>query len=155
MRKYLWLVGLASLAVFATSKPGFSEEKNEIGLGLVLGRPSGVNAQFFWTKRSAVDFTAAWWFHDWFFAAADYQVYDYILDSPREWRWYYGGGAFMATGLGKHRSGEFGLRIPLGIRYGFRHSPLEIWGEVAPGLRLIDRTEPELQGGIGLTFWIR
>ncbi|MBU1983880.1 hypothetical protein KJ815_05670, partial [bacterium] len=71
-------------------------DRDEFGLGLTLGEPSGVHGQFFWSPRTALDVTAAWSLHDWFMSTADFQIYDYLLDSPPEWRWYYGLGAYLA-----------------------------------------------------------
>lgn len=129
------------------------EQRNEFGLGFVIGEPSGINAQFFWSPRSAVDFTAAWSFNDWFMLIGDYQVYDYIADSPREWRWYYGGGAWVA--FPENDDGTLGVRVPLGIRYRIPRSIVDLWVEIAPALELVPDTEPELQGGLGVTFWLR
>ena len=153
MKKCLGLMGLTMVALLLFSVYGYCEEKNDIGLGVVLGEPSGINGQFFWSQRSAVDITAAWSWRDWFFASADYQIYDYILDSPREWKWFYGVGLFAATPENEH--GRFGIRIPVGVRYRFPHSDIDAWAEAAPALRLFDETVPELQGGIGITFWIK
>lgn len=129
------------------------DDRNEFGMGLLLGEPSGINAQFFWTSKSALDFTGAWSWRDWFFVSADYQIYDYILDSPREWKWYYGLGAYLT--IPENEDGTIGARIPLGVKYHFPHSPIDFWAEVAPALQIAPDTEPELQGGLGVTFWIR
>jgi hypothetical protein len=149
--KLCWIVMI--MMIMSMSCMAHAEEKNDIGIGLVLGEPSGLNTQFFWTQRSAIDVTVAWSWKDWLFISTDYQVYDYILDSPREWKWYYGLGVY--TVFPKNEDGKFGLRIPLGLKYHFPHSDIDAWAEVAPALRLVDKTEAELQGGLGLTFWIK
>ena len=146
------MIGLLAVVVLSSSAIA-EEDKNEFGLGVVLGEPSGLNGQFYWTDKTAMDITAAWSWRDWFSVSADYQVYDYILDSPREWKWYWGGGAYMT--LPQNEQGTFGVRIPLGIKYHIPHSPVDIWGEVDPALQLIKSTEPEIQGGIGITFWLK
>ncbi|MBI5059401.1 hypothetical protein HZB60_06435 [candidate division KSB1 bacterium] len=128
-------------------------DRKEFGAGIVLGEPSGLNGQWYWSNRSAVDVTIAWSWHDWFFTAADYQVYDYVLDAPREWRWYYGGGAYLT--LPKNEDGTIGLRLPLGLKYHWPHSAIDTWVEVAPALQLAPDTQAELQGGLGFTFWLR
>jgi hypothetical protein len=152
VRVNLCWIGIVAtiLSLFCT---GYAEEKNEIGLGLVLGEPTGVNAQFFWSERTAIDVTVAWSWKDWLFTSVDYQIYDYILDSPREWRWYYGLGAYIALPENEH--GRLGVRIPVGLKYHFPHSAIDVWAEAAPALRLIDKTKPDLQGGLGITFWLK
>lgn len=124
---------------------------SEFGLGLVVGEPSGLNAQFFWGPKSAVDVTAAWSWNDWFMTTADFQVYDYIGDAPREWRWYYGLGGYLAV---PEHDGILGIRIPLGIKYHVPHSQIDVWAEVAPALQVIPGTEAEFHGGLGVTLWL-
>ena len=48
-----------------------------------------------------------------------------------------------------------GVRVPLGIKYHFPYSIVDIWGEVDPGIELINDTNAILHGGIGLTFWLK
>ena len=150
--KYAWMIGLLMVACWCNGVAA-AEEKSEFGLGLVLGEPSGLNGQFLWSERSAIDITAAWSWRDWFFTSADFQMYDYILDSPREWKWYWGGGAYLT--LPKNDQGTFGVRVPLGIKYHIPHSPVDLWIEADPALQLIKSTEAELQGGFGVTFWLK
>ena len=147
-------LGLAALLCFVlgSSLLAADKEPKEFGAGVVLGEPSGLNGQWYWSSRAAIDVTVAWSWRDWFFTSADYQVYDYLMDAPREWRWYYGGGAYLT--LPENEDGTVGLRLPLGIKYHWPHSTIDTWVEVAPALQLAPDTEAELQGGIGLTFWL-
>ena len=145
------LVLLAVLLTVSSSLAG-SSEHDEFGLGITLGEPSGIHGQFFWSPRTALDVTAAWSLHDWFMTTADFQIYDYLLDSPAEWRWYYGGGAYLA--LPESEDGTFGLRIPVGIRYHFPHSYVDAWAEIDPALQVLPDTQAEFQAGIGITFWL-
>ena len=149
MMMALLLVGL----LIGVASAADSEQSHEFGLGIVLGEPSGLNAQFYWGPQTAIDVTAAWSFHDWFMVAGDFQVYNYVLDSPREWNWYYGLGTYLA--LPKNDHGSFGVRIPLGLRYHVPHSVVDVWAEVDPALKLVDKTAADLQGGIGVTFWLK
>jgi hypothetical protein len=148
------LVGLIAISSFS-AQVAYAETKNEFGLGVILGQPSGVNAQFFWGPTSSVDVTAAWSFrgNGWFMTMADFQIYNYLGDAPREWKWYYGLGGYLA--LPQNEDGILGLRIPLGIKYNIPHSPVDVWGEVAPALQVIPNTEAEFQGGLGATLWLR
>jgi hypothetical protein len=143
---------IAVLALGLSQAFAANSNRKEFGAGVVLGEPSGLNGQWYWSNRTAIDATAAWSWRDWFFIAADYQVYDYVLDAPREWRWYYGGGAYLT--LPKNEDGTVGLRLPLGLKYHFPHSQIDVWGELAPALQLAPKTRPELQGGLGFTFWL-
>jgi hypothetical protein len=152
--KRLLLMIALFLAVYGI--PGFAAiRQGEIGLGIVLGEPSGAVGQFFMTNNSLLDVTVAWSFREElnFMTAVDYQIYNNIGDAPREWSWYYGAGGYFA--FPKHHDGILGVRVPLGIAYSFPHSKVDAWVEVDPGLRLIPDTDADLMGGIGVTFWIK
>jgi hypothetical protein len=125
----------------------------EFGAGIVLGEPSGVLGQFFMTRKALLDVTAAWSFDKWFMITTDYQVYNNIANAPIEWLWYYGGGAYVA--LPENEQGILGVRVPLGISYSFPHSFIDVWAEIDPALRLLPDTTPDLQGGIGVTLWLK
>lgn len=129
------------------------ESRDEVGLGIVLGEPSGLHGTFYWGQKQAVDVTAAWSFHDWLMLAGDMQFYNYIPNLPHEWRWFYGVGAYIA--VPSNDQGNFGVRIPLGLKYHFPHSPVDVYGEIVPALKLVPETEALLQGGIGITFWVK
>jgi hypothetical protein len=153
MRGMITVVSALLLALALSSDLLASDlkDRREFGAGIVLGEPSGLNGQFFWSSNTAIDVTAAWSWRDWFMTAADFQVYNYIWDAPREWTWYYGLGAYLA--LPENESGTLGVRVPVGLKYSFPHSYLDVWAEVDPALQLIKDTEAELHGGIGVTFW--
>jgi hypothetical protein len=153
MCRTLTFMAIALLLIVAANSALSAAEKNEVGLGIVLGEPTGINAQFFWNKNSAVDFTAAWSLGDWLTVAGDFQTYSYLWDAPREWRWYYGLGSYLT--FPEDEDLTLGVRIPLGIKYHFPYSNIDAWAEVAPGLELIEHTEAILHGGIGLTLWIK
>jgi hypothetical protein len=125
---------------------------SEFGLGLIVGEPSGLNAQIFWGPKSAVDITAAWSWNDWFMTMADFQIYDYIGDAPREWRWWYGLGGYLA--LPENQDGTLGIRVPLGIQYHVPHSQIDLWVEAAPALQVVPDTEAEFHAGLGVTVWL-
>jgi len=143
---------ITALLLFLLAMSGTAAERNEFGLGLTLGEPAGIHGQFYWGPRSAIEVTTAWSWHDWFMTTVDFQIYDYLLDSPDEWRWYYGLGAYVA--LPENENGTFGVRVPVGIKYHFPHSYVDVWAEIDPALRLIDETTAEFQAGIGVTFWL-
>ena len=153
MKRLLLVAFLVSVA--AVSAANSAVRSKEIGLGIVLGEPSGLDGQFFMTKNSILDFTAAWSFEHsgGLFVAGDYQIYNNLADAPREWSWYYGIGGYLA--FPEDRDGILGARVPLGIAYAFPNSSIDMWVEIDPALQLIPDTEADLMGGIGVTFWIK
>ena len=150
-----WFTVVFVLAVGWAGQISAAQHSGEVGLGIVLGEPSGAVGQFFMSKNSRLDVTVAWSFREEvdFLTAVDYQIYNNIADAPREWSWYYGIGGYLA--FPKHGDGILGARVPIGIAYSFPHSIVDVWIEADPGLRLIPETEADMMGGVGVTFWIR
>jgi hypothetical protein len=153
MRHPLRFFVLSLLLPLCSSLPAQADEPNEFGAGIVLGEPSGVNMQFYWDNNQAIDLTAAWSFSDWLTVAGDFQIYNYLLDAPREWRWFYGIGSYMT--FPEDDDLTWGVRIPFGVKYHFPYSIVDVWAEAAPGLELLEDTEAIFQGGIGVTFWLK
>lgn len=153
MKRKFWLCTFFYIVIFQLlCSFALAEEKKETGIGLVIGEPSGLNGQFYWSAKSAIDVTVAWSWKDWLFTSVDYQRYDYLMDWPREWKWTYGLGGYVT--LPENSDGTVGLRIPLGLQYHFPHSNLAAWGEVAPALEIAPDTQPQFQFGVGLTYWL-
>ena len=154
MKKAMVLLAVG-LSLVAGSSSAATRKNNDVGLGFVLGEPSGVLGQFFMTRNSLLDITLAWSLGNdvGLLAAVDYQIYNNIADEPPEWSWYYGGGGYIA--FPEDEDGVLGVRVPIGIAYSFPRSIVDLWAEIDPGLQLLPDTDAALMGGIGITFWIR
>ncbi len=153
MKKFVFLLTVTLGICFFSHQAKALSAGREVGVGIVLGEPSGVLAQFFMTRKSLLDVTAAWSFDQWFMMAADYQIYNNIADAPPEWLWYYGVGGYAA--FPENKDGIFGVRVPLGISYSFPRSFIDVWLEIDPALKLAPKTEAALQGGLGVTLWLK
>lgn len=153
-----WIVGGAARPADAAWKaPSF-------GLGFVLGEPTGLTAKVFFHRNHALDVILAYDITDEAFATAiDYHfVFDpwpfrlSFADLPI----YVGIGGKLAV-FGDDRPKRsidddkvaFGLRIPVGISMFFRRVPIEIFLEIAPGIRLFPATRADVDGGIGVRFY--
>lgn len=144
----------ATCLVIVFSQISIAKDRDGFGIGPVLGEPTGLNGQFFWDNSAALDVTAAWSWNEWLLLSADFQMYDFLMDMPREWKWYYGGGVYMSIANEDGDDNSFGVRVPLGLKYHFPYTIVDVWGEVAPGVELAPATKGSIQGGIGLTFWL-
>ncbi|MCB9357017.1 MAG: hypothetical protein H6506_03270 [Calditrichaeota bacterium] len=149
LRPFLILLATLFCVSFASAK-----DRDGFGLGPYLGEPTGLNMQFFWDKSSAVDINAAWSWNEWTLLSADFQMYDYFMDMPMEWKWFYGGGVYMSLANDGNEDNTVGVRVPLGMKYHIRPTIMDVWLEVAPALELAPATRGRFQGGIGLTFWL-
>lgn len=76
-------ITLIALMLLTTSS-ALAKDRNQFGIGPFVGEPTGLNAQFFWDKSSAVDVGTAWSWDKWLLVSADFQMYDFFMDMPRE-----------------------------------------------------------------------
>ncbi|MFZ1947286.1 MAG: DUF3996 domain-containing protein [bacterium] len=134
-----------------------------LGVGVVLGEPTGLTAKQWLGRGHAVDAAAAWSFAD---ATALHFQMDYLFHrpSPPEIEvpgllFYFGVGGRIKLidedeGRGKRDDGDrIGVRFPLGLDYLFAKSHLEVFMEIAPILDLAPESDFEINGGVGLRYY--
>jgi hypothetical protein len=146
----------AAPAAGASSRAGF-------GLGVILGEPTGASMKLFFDEHSALQIHAAWDFTDAGIAVIVDYLYHFdpialesaVLALPL----YIGGGLKFVQRPSTTRrvtdgsKFQFGLRLPIGIACAFKKFPLELFLEVAPGLRLISATDFDIDGGVGVRWY--
>jgi len=149
MRKLL----LASLllAVPATANA-------DIGLGLFLGDPSGLDVKIGLERRSALDLLLGWnTFRD---GRTGYGHLTYLYQVAN------GRGRSVRVPLrigiggaiyGHEDDINVGVRAPLELGLRFTRTPIEVYGEIAVLVTFIDDNnnydDIDLQGGVGLRFY--
>lgn len=138
------------------------------GLGVIIGEPTGLSAKKWITDRSAVDFAAAWSFVDFdaFQLHLDYLWHNYDLIKTRELHGqmavFYGiGGRIKLKGGNEGRGVDdededtrLGVRVPFGLSYALKESPLELFVEVVPFVDVVPEAEPGLGMGLGARYYI-
>ena len=133
------MIVLAALALCTTTQ----KIDAEVAAGIIIGEPTGVSIRI--DHFPVLGF--AWSLHrDWMYVHGDYIFIDNVLQDPL--RWYLGGGLFL--GIHNDHVG-FGVRIPVGLQIRF-HPNFEVFGELAPGIALIEDTDIYLGGGIGIRY---
>lgn len=141
------IIALILLAAFAAGS--LHAQRDGLGLGVIVGEPTGVTAKYWIDDRSAFDAAAAWSlegrssFHlhgTWLF-----HRFDLIEVERGDLPVYYGVGARVKTG-GKDR---VGVRVPVGIAYHFDNVPVELFGELAPILDIAPSTSLRINAAIG------
>jgi len=139
------LISLFSIGLFA--------QDTGVGLGVIIGEPTGLSAKFWTSERTAVDAAVAWSFYapPRFHIQSNFLMHNYDLFSvgSGELPLYYGAGAFIAfsSDLG------LGLRAPVGVAYHFEDVPVEIFGEIAPGISFLPETKFYFGGGTGARYY--
>jgi len=154
MRKTVSIVFL--ILIFLTlSGRAPAYEKNDFGLGIILGSPTGLSGKLWLGKSAAFDAAAAWSFsrNGRFQIHGDYLWHNFNLIKVEvgSLPLYYGLGFRVNFG----DETEAGFRFPIGLEYLFPRAPFDIFIEVVPILRVIEKTDFEIDGAIGARFFFK
>jgi hypothetical protein len=156
-----------AIAMASASSDALAARGN-LGVGIVLGEPSGLSAKYWLRSRDAVDFGLAYSFDDFFAVFSDYLFHFpgvFGRNAPAaQITPYLGVGAILLADTADGRTnGRFftndgssvglGLRIPLGVEWRPSYPPLGIFLELVPGLGIIPSTFGFLEAGIGGRFY--
>jgi len=150
------------LLVLAIVAPGMTRAQDRgVGLGVLVGEPTGLAAKFWETHTSALDFGAAWSLADdgVFRLHADWlwNAYGWLQVEQGKLPLYVGFGfrfVFREIDPTSHDT-QFGVRFPLGIDFMARRKRFDIFGEIVPVLELTPDTAFDLDGGVGIRYWFR
>lgn len=157
MRRRLLLIFVAGtlLAAAVPARPQSVPSPRALGLGIMIGDPSGLNLKSWTGRHSAFDVGLAWSFIDEpsFQAHADLLFHSFNPFRPRRGRLglYYGVGGRVKTREDKETI--LSARIPLGLTYIFERAPLDLFFEVVPLLDLTPATRGDVQGAVGVRYY--
>jgi hypothetical protein len=138
--------------LLAAGPPAAAQDRG-VGLGLILGEPTGVSLKSWTGPRTAIDAAAAWSFdrdgsvH----LHVDYLIHDFNLIRTRTGRLpvYYGIGGRLRL----EDKTRIGVRLPVGMCYIFDDAPFDIFVELGPVFDLVPRTELTVAGFIGFRYY--
>lgn len=130
----------------------------DLGLGLVVGEPTGLSAEYWTSSSQAVSGAVAWSiadktrFHihaDWIFH--DWDILQRNLDITE-------GHLPLYLGLGgrvrfEEDDSHVGVRFVVGVDYIFDEAPFDVFFEVAPIMDLIPETTVNGNAGLGIRVW--
>ena len=128
-------------------------QSNGIGVGLIVGEPTGISGKYWTGSTTAFDAGLAWSFID----ENAFQIHaDYIFHNMRlitipdgKLPFYYGIGARLKTAT----KIQLGVRVPLGLAYLFQNAPIDIFIEVVPILDLIPKTDFQISVALGARYF--
>lgn len=149
MKKIKYAIILFSL-IFITS---LHAQHRGIGLGIIVGEPTGISFKYWTSSTTAFDAALAWSFIDEgaFHIHADYLLHSFYLITVPEGKlpFYYGIGGRLKT------SGDtrFGVRVPVGLDYLFQTTPIDIFLEVVPILDLTPKTDFKINAALGARYF--
>jgi len=140
------------LIIFYVSFSASAQDKR-IGLGIIVGEPTGVSFKYWTTNTTAFDAALAWSFIDGgaFHIHADYIFHNFNLIRISEGKlpFYYGIGGRIKTA----NKTQVGVRVPLGLAYMFNTAPIDIFLEVVPILDLAPKTDFRINAAIGARYF--
>jgi hypothetical protein len=144
------IVIVLSLIIFCAAAQG---QSRGLGVGLILGEPTGISMKYWSGRTNAFDFAFAWSLQHsgWIYIHSDYlwHAFNVINVSRGALPIYYGvGGA-----LGLNDETSLGVRGVAGLNYLFSGVPLDAFLELVPLLFLAPKTEVEFHGAIGIRYF--
>jgi hypothetical protein len=149
VRKTKYIVILFSILFLSAA----NAQSKGIGLGLIVGEPTGISFKYWTGSTTAFDAALAWSFIDEgaFHIHGDYIFHNMRLISVPEGTlpFYYGIGARLKT---SHDS-RLGVRVPLGLAYLFNSAPVDIFLEIVPILDLTPKTDFSINAAIGARYF--
>lgn len=149
MKKIKYILFLLSIIIIST----INAQSRGVGLGLIVGEPTGISFKYWTGSTTAFDAALAWSFVDEgaFHIHADYIFHNMTLISVPEGKlpFYYGIGARIKTA----KDAKLGVRVPLGLAYLFQNAPVDIFLEIVPILNLAPKTDFNINAAIGARYF--
>lgn len=153
------LISLCAVQVASAAQSGLG--KRGLGLGIILGEPTGLSVKKWVDKETAIDGAAAWAFagSGSFQIHADYLKHVYNVIDPAgiggRLPFYFGVGGRVKFHDERNRSTDtrVGLRIPLGLTYLPDNAPFDLFFEIVPILDATPSTDVRLNAAIGGRFY--
>jgi len=149
MRLVNVVVWLGVLCVSSTSMA----EEGEFALGLAAINPSGLTAKYWVSENTAYDVLA-----EWSSSSNKIEMHaDYLNHDFTKLQWeaeraavYYGYGIKVRIKEGSDT--KISIRIPFGVSYFINDMPFEVFGEVAPRIRVVPSTSASMDLLIGIRY---
>ncbi len=130
-----------------------SAQPKGLGLGVIIGEPTGISFKKWMNKSRAIDGALAWSFGD---KDALHLHADYLFHNRRLLHidqhsipFYYGvGGRFRFED-----NNTFGIRFPLGLTFFLVEVPIDLFIEIVPIMNLAPETDLDLNAAIGARYY--
>ncbi|MBN1465630.1 hypothetical protein JXA02_07720 [candidate division KSB1 bacterium] len=124
-----------------------------IGVGLILGEPTGISVKNWLNSGHSLNGAAAWSFVDTgaLHVHIDYVFHNFDLIKPEVGKMalYYGlGGRLKLT-----TDSRLGIRVPVGLNYMLQDNPLDLFLELVPMLDLVPATSFTINAAIGIRYF--
>ena len=170
MKRLFSLTTLSVLLILFLPGPKASAQSQGLGVGASLGvtngapafdrNPIGINLKAWLSDRQALSGMTSFFISGTDSASPSYWILqgDYLfhnfnkLDVGEGYLALYVGAGGQYT-VFEDASNQFALRSPLGVTYLLGSSPIDVFVEVAPTLRITDPTALRFDGAIGFRYY--
>jgi len=128
-------------------------EAGPLGVGAMIGEPTGLSAKLWMGPTTALQLGAAWSFR----REPSFQVHlDYLFHNLAVFKTPIAAVAFY-VGIGGRFSlleeDRFGVRFPLGLAYAFPRVPVDLFLELVPILELLPASEFHAGAALGVRYY--
>jgi hypothetical protein len=142
------LIILSSFAVHAA--------ENELGLGVMIGNPTGLNGKYWLKDNTAVDggFAFSLGKKARLSIHSDYLLHKdgaFFFNDVHPLDLYFGIGGRMEF----DEDIEVGVRVPVGLAHRFTEQPADMFAEIAPIVDFIGRTGLEIHIAVGARYYFQ
>ncbi len=156
IRKLIFAASTVAVLAASAGMAAAQSQTKKVGLGFIVGEPTGIDLKINLTQIHALEFAVAWSLSDDndLHLQGDYlwHKYDLIkMDNADKMPLFFGIGARVE--LRENVDDVVGIRFPVGLDYIFTNYPFDVFVEIVPILDVAPDTDFDLEGAIGARFW--
>jgi len=141
------------------------EADERLGIGVILGEPTGLSAKKWISDDRAIDAGVAWSFSENASLQfhSDYLIHKYGVLTNDGFKVntpvYFGIGGRLKLKESDHGSGRndddslVGIRFPLGINYIYEKSPFDLFAEIVPILDILPDSDFDFNFAVGARYY--
>jgi hypothetical protein len=123
--------------------------KSEIGIGIMLGDPTGISGKYWLSEKSAVSLGISWSvIKERLTLLGSYNKEIEIKTEIKEGKFFF----YPGVGLFVNIPSSFGIYIPLGLDFNFKKYPINVFFEIDPGIKILPETTFSIFGYIGARY---
>ncbi|MBS4015078.1 MAG: hypothetical protein KGZ86_01380 [Candidatus Latescibacteria bacterium] len=156
MKKNIIVIILSVILLYSNT----AAEGGNLGLGIIIGEPTGFSAKLWATDNTAFDGAVAWSlignpgernFNTVLHVHADYLLHNFSLLEVEAGQlpFYYGVGGRIKF----QNKSRVGVRVPVGLAYIFEGKHVDLFLEIVPLFDIIPATEFGINSAIGVRYF--
>lgn len=145
---------LALLIFLLTAFTLSSNAQGKFGLGIILGEPTGISMKVKLSGNSAVDGALGYSFLKYGSVHIHADYLQEITKLGSEVPFYIGvGGRIKTNNSEKKEDTRFGVRVPVGINFEPKSTPIELFLEFVPVMDLTPATDFSINAAAGVRYY--